>query len=320
MKVKKIYFHRDFDGVVSAALVLKVCTEQKPSTVDLEPVDYGLPWVGQRLTQPCAVVDFLYHPDATFFWDHHSSPFPVEQWASHYERRKKLRDSVWWDASFPSCSSLILSTVPQLREDPALVELGRWADVIDTADYSSAGQVIRSSEAALKLNLALAAAPEEFYAAVVRLLTRLNLDEVVDQPEISARFENAQRLQGEELQCFESRMHSADSVVLADLSDRVLSYSRYAPYHFDREALYSVVLYRSSVGLKLLCMRNPWIQFESLHLGDLCRRYGGGGHERVGAIAFTPDEHDRAVSAFRGVAGILRLHAKSMRALIHESV
>jgi len=320
MKVSKIYFHRDFDGVASAALVLRACIEQEYSTVELESVDYGIPWVDQRLTRPCAVVDFLYHSDATFFWDHHSSPFPVEQWASHYEQRKKRGDSIWWDASYPSCASLILSTAPQLRDDPALVELARWSDIIDSAGYSSAEQVIRASEAALRLNLALASASEEFYAAVVRFLTRLPLDEVVSQPEVAARIENARKLQNEELRYFRSRMHSVDSVVLAEVADRVLSYSRYAPYHFDRDALYSVVLFRSPTGLKVLSMRNPWIQFDSLHLGDLCRRLGGGGHERVGAIAFSPDEHERAVSAFTTIAGTVRSHAKSVRALILESV
>lgn len=38
-------------------------------------------------------------------------------------------------------------------------------------------------------------------------------------------------------------------------------------------------------GAKILVMRNPWLEFESVPLGEICARFGGGGHQRVGAVA-----------------------------------
>ena len=295
MRLSHIYFHRDFDGVACAALVLRSAESGSGGSPSLESVDYGLPWTERQLSKPCAVVDFLYHPDPTFFWDHHASSFSTEQLAQHYRDRKERGDSVWCDTSHPSCASLIFSTLPQLGKDPSLVELRKWADIIDTASYSSVEQVIQPSEAALKLNLALGSASEHFYNTVVEYLTHSPLDSVIANPDVGTRIEEAQKLQFQELRYFQERMNSDAGVVSADVSGRVLSHSRYAPYHFDRDALYSVVLQQGSTGLKLLCMRNPWIEFDSLHLGNLCRGFGGGGHKRVGAVAFRPREDERAV-------------------------
>ena len=72
-----IYYHRGFDGVASAALVLKwLRFEGQPERVNLRPVDYDSPWTQTRLPGRSIVVDFMYHPDATQYWDPHDSTFP----------------------------------------------------------------------------------------------------------------------------------------------------------------------------------------------------------------------------------------------------
>jgi hypothetical protein len=57
-----LYYHRDFDGVVSAALLLAL-SPQKP---DLHPVNYDISsqWSSMKFRRPTGVVDFLFHPDA----------------------------------------------------------------------------------------------------------------------------------------------------------------------------------------------------------------------------------------------------------------
>jgi hypothetical protein len=40
---------------------------------------------------------------------------------------------------------------------------------------------------------------------------------------------------------------------------------------------------------------NPWTPHEPSHnLASICERYGGGGHSRVGAISYGPNQLDRA--------------------------
>jgi nanoRNase/pAp phosphatase (c-di-AMP/oligoRNAs hydrolase) len=42
---------------------------------------------------------------------------------------------------------------------------------------------------------------------------------------------------------------------------------------------------------------NPWTTADPakmVNLAKVCERYGGGGHARVGAISFSPDQEDKA--------------------------
>jgi nanoRNase/pAp phosphatase (c-di-AMP/oligoRNAs hydrolase) len=45
-----------------------------------------------------------------------------------------------------------------------------------------------------------------------------------------------------------------------------------------------------------------------VNLAQICERYGGGGHARVGAISFPPDQGDRARAAAAEILSELRAH------------
>ena len=57
--------------------------------------------------------------------------------------------------------------------------------------------------------------------------------------------------------------------------------SRYAPYHFFPNARYSIGVFRQADSVRVTAMRNPWLTFDSIHLGRVFARYGGGGHQRA---------------------------------------
>ena len=51
---------------------------------------------------------------------------------------------------------------------------------------------------------------------------------------------------------------------------------------------------------------NPWTKAkpeEMVNLAQVCERYGGGGHARVGAISFPPDRSDEAREAAKRDCG-----------------
>jgi nanoRNase/pAp phosphatase (c-di-AMP/oligoRNAs hydrolase) len=64
--------------------------------------------------------------------------------------------------------------------------------------------------------------------------------------------------------------------------------SRYAPYHFYADARYSIGVIRSSKHVRISAMRNPWREFNSVPLGKIFEKHGGGGHQRVAALV-VPD-------------------------------
>jgi nanoRNase/pAp phosphatase (c-di-AMP/oligoRNAs hydrolase) len=41
-------------------------------------------------------------------------------------------------------------------------------------------------------------------------------------------------------------------------------------------------------------MRNPWLDFESVPLGTIFKRFGGGGHTRVASVLVPIDEAHKA--------------------------
>src|SRR5437867_9299784 len=74
-----LYLHFPcFDGLVSAVLASDFL-EQNGWKFNRRfcPVNYHLrpTWISSHLRPPCAVVDFLYHSDAQFWADHHSTTF-----------------------------------------------------------------------------------------------------------------------------------------------------------------------------------------------------------------------------------------------------
>jgi nanoRNase/pAp phosphatase (c-di-AMP/oligoRNAs hydrolase) len=54
---------------------------------------------------------------------------------------------------------------------------------------------------------------------------------------------------------------------------------------------------------------NPWTTkpvAELVNLAEICERYGGGGHARVGAISFQRDQEDEARKAVAEIVAELR--------------
>jgi nanoRNase/pAp phosphatase (c-di-AMP/oligoRNAs hydrolase) len=51
---------------------------------------------------------------------------------------------------------------------------------------------------------------------------------------------------------------------------------------------------------------------DMVNLAVICERYGGGGHARVGAISFEPNQEDRARQAAREIVEELRVSVASV--------
>ena len=66
-------------------------------------------------------------------------------------------------------------------------------------------------------------------------------------------------------------------------------------------------LSKSSFRAKVAVGSNPWPpQPPTVNLAKICERYGGGGHARVGAISFAPDQIGRAREAAAEIVAELR--------------
>ena len=73
------------------------------------------------------------------------------------------------------------------------------------------------------------------------------------------------------------------------------------------QCTYSVGLSKSSFRTKVSVGSNPWAALPpTVNLAKICERYGGGGHARVGAISFPPDQFEQARQAAQEIVSELR--------------
>src|ERR687894_646492 len=88
-----LYFHSPcFDGIVSSVLALDFLEGSQHWTFDqLQPVDYDsrTNWLSKPPRKPFAVVDFLYHPDAECWADHHQTSFLEPSLKELFRTQKK---------------------------------------------------------------------------------------------------------------------------------------------------------------------------------------------------------------------------------------
>jgi len=282
-----LYFHSPcFDGIVSAVLMSDYLVAARSiEDIALHVVNYHLrgTWKEFHLQQPSVVVDFLYHPEATVWFDHHLTTFLDRELEASYECRKG--PEIVYDNSAGSCAGLLWRHLWQNFQyrDFSHAEKVSWAEKIDAARYESPIEAIRSEAPALRISAALAIGDrEEFPKFLVGKLRSGTLAEVAELPdtrELSERFFLLSRIG---LERFRENAHlTTDGIVTFDVDGTDAIVSRYAPFYVFPEARYSVGIVRSRSGGKLTAMRNPWSEFVSVPLGEVFSRLGGGGHRRV---------------------------------------
>jgi len=303
-----LHFHMQcFDGVVSAVIARAYLTgrERWPEPT-LIPVTYTVQqdWLKRAFGPRTAIVDFLFHPEATFWVDHHETAFVGAP-------PQRMEPLWFYDAKADSCAGLLARVLPERGFDPQrFSELISWSERIDAARYASPEEAIFPWSPALVVNASLTAASAEDCIELVRFLSGGSLAEAARLDSVSARARELQRRVEAGLTLVQRaiRLEQGVAEFVVDAPDDAVVH-RYAPYLFAREARYSVGLIRSPDRIRLSVMRNPWREFQSIHLGRLCARFGGGGHERVGSATFPPTDSRWAMEAMEQVRKAVVAHS-----------
>jgi len=285
-----LYFHSPcFDGIVSAVLTWDFLESRFDWTdVRLHVVNYDWKdrWLLTDLETPCAVVDFLYHPQAEFWADHHLTSFLTKSARGDFEHRQGKM--LVYDDHAGSCAALLWAHLADAFDyrNPRYAEMVQWAHKTDSAAYESVNEAIFPSSSALKISLSLLLGDEDNYSQkLVRDLRVQSLEAVANSPNVRARFERIQASIRDGLDRFKQAARiDHDGIVVFDVDTEGTFVSRYAPFYFFKDARYSAGIMRWRGGAKITAMRNPWRDFESVPLGEICEKLGGGGHRRVGSI------------------------------------
>ena len=304
-----IYFHRDFDGAGSAAILGDYLIQRGGHPAErLRFRSLGFEvkerWTRIRLRRPCAVLDFLYHPDADWWVDHHVTSFLTEAWRESF----RPGPTRVWDLSFPSCCSLMaaaLQRAPHRYRNPAYDELARWGDVIDAAQFESVEQVLRCDHPALQINLALQLHENpRFLSLLARELMGRPLAQVAELPFVRRAFRYAFERQEQSIAEFRRRSRYLRGVVQFDMRRARHPYLRFVPYFLYPSARFVVGLFARNGHHEVSVGSNPWLPFRGPNIGALCARYGGGGREQVGGITLRSSAE--ALAAAREISDLLR--------------
>lgn len=313
-----LYFHSPcFDGIASAVVAGDFLEGRLgwPKTL-LCPVNYDRrsTWLAERLETPAAVVDFLYHPAAEFWADHHVTTFLSRDVRSSFEKRRG--PNLVFDTAADSCAGLLWRHLSNAfgYQNPRYADLVQWAEKIDAARYASVEEAIFPSTAALRISVSLASDnAAEYSAFLVRQLRTASLDSVAKLPEVAKRFEAIQALFQRGLDRFEKAASlKSGGIVVFDVDSKGAHVSRYAPYYFFPDARYSLGVVRLAKGAKITAMRNPWRDFPSVPLGKIFQKVGGGGHQRVGSVFLSEERVPKAKQLMRRLITDLRQEEQSV--------
>jgi len=321
LKVRVFYHDRCFDGACSAALFSRFYKERIRE--DVEFMYSGLLHRAGALFNEKdftgdenAIVDFKYSssPKITWWFDHHLSAFLTPEDAAHFEQDQSNRK--FYDPVFKSCTSFIAMIAEQrFGFDPKPVaDLVYWTDMIDGALYPDARTAVEMKAPAMKLTMVIESTQDPtFLPRLIPMLAYQPLGELMETPLVALLLGPLLERHQKSIMVMKQRTESKDGTIFFDVSDQDLEgYNKFVPYYLHPESVYSVGLSLSSFRVKVSVGSNPWAPIEpTVNLAKICERYGGGGHARVGAISFEPDQHDAAFKASRDIVEELRASVRA---------
>ena len=303
-----IHYHRDFDGMVSAAVLARILQEvlgERPGWCGVN-YDQRKDWENFERGRRFAVVDFHFHPRAEYWFDHHPTTFLTPEFRASYEPSANWS----WDETSPSCPPLILRHAAQHWDFEAperFTEMSRWSDIIDAARYESVDQALFGDAPALRISRALFAAPAADWSdKLVEAMTEGSLEEVAGRDDVERSWQRAARNRDKALRQFPPTVESTDAgVIHYDASSNKIRRERFAAFFHHSAALFSVGVIPTRSGFHVTAGQNPWnTPPDVAHIGQVMEGYGGGGHKAVGGV--NAPSLDAARQIAKEVAGILR--------------
>jgi hypothetical protein len=323
VRVRVFYHDKCFDGACSASLFTRFHRECVTRGADYEY--HGLVHRAGALFDETAftgdenaIVDFKYSasPRITWWFDHHLSAFLTPQDHEHFlacQREPVCAAHKFFDPTYTSCTSFLahIAAAKFGFDNAPVAELIRWADIVDGARYDSPQAAVEMAEPAMKLTLIIEAAQDsEFIPRLIPLLTEIPLAGILEQPFVADRLPALLERHRQALALIRSRAEERDGTIFFDITDYPLEgFNKFIPYYLYPEATYSIGLSKSSFRTKVAVGSNPWTRMDParmVNLAQVCERYGGGGHARVGAISFPPDREADARAAANEIVAELR--------------
>jgi hypothetical protein len=305
-RVLKVFFHDAcFDGTTSAALFAAFYRDVIEKQVDVQPIGMihrdGNPFEGIPLdADDHACVDFRFCADPKMRWwfDHHPTAFQPPALRQVFEDQHL--PTWFFDPTSPSCAGLIgrcLTAGWEWKAPAYLTDAIEWADKIDAAQFASAEEAIALGTPAQRLAAWLAHGRSGLDTAkYVEWLSRSSLAEVAERPELAPQLARVEEERQREIDVVRRLgVWHGDVIVFDRFADVGARSPGFLGYLLFPNCLYAASGTRTHDSIKISVGVNPWNKQARRHdIGELCARYGGGGHAVVGGVTLRGDELPRA--------------------------
>lgn len=296
-----IYFHNDFDGRASAAVVLAFLRSRGDDIEHFTPVDYDLlpHWLDEHFFEkhklfkgrrnPPIIVDFLYHPKAAFWFEHHPTTFKKESWRKGFRpsKFKTLR------AEYASCTHLVYDHLKKnfpWKPPRHLMELVKWLDVIDGANYRSAKQTLEMKEPAIQIGNFIEEKADSLPIAswTIKYLSERPIKDLAKEPRVAKVTKKVKAETKKKIAFYRKNLKIFGEVMFIDLSGEGSGHpARFVSYALHPKLVYTVRISPRNGLYHLNAGVNPWRRKENgFNIGNILKKYGGGGHEGVGGVEF----------------------------------
>lgn len=277
-----IYFHRDFDGMVSAALLTDIFKKLgKYKQFSYIPVDFHLQdeWLNRRLEQPSAVLDFFYHPDAKYCYDHHVSAIS-EQYFGQVDS-----DNICLNMNFKSTPAILKYKFEHVFDFSSYYDVLKWSDIIDNSEYESPKDLYDSNNKYILLNKLISYYQHNNEDESMTTMIPYLLDHT--EQYLALHNDLIEGISQEEravIQQLRGAMRLEHPVCIVDQSGTSFPVQRFIGYYYYPDLDYQLILYRKNEKYMVNMGRNPWKEFQSRNMGQLASKYGGFGRKDVGGI------------------------------------
>lgn len=259
--------------------------------ISFTPIDYSPTlkknWANFRFRQPFIIVDFLYHPNASWWFDHHPTAFVDEKWQKTFTNRS----THYFNPKAKSTCSILFSLLREkFKYNPPVFipDLVKWADIIDSASFASAREAVEITKRNQPFGLAafLDVIEKRHYKEVIKRLAEKPILEVIKLPYIQSWLKRRTRELKAAKEVLKKIAEPRGAAIFVDETKTRLDIPRYLAYFLYPKFDYVVTLGRYNNGLYYLGVgKNPWKKTPAkVHIGEILKKYGGGGHKTVGGM------------------------------------
>ncbi len=296
----RVVYRGDLDGTVCATMLMYIglCDE----TFQAHPKDMQDQKVD--ITRQDILCNLPYHPNCYMWFDHHSSEITRDDFPPD--------DFKGWVELAPSTAGLVYQYF--LPEHP---ELNRFEQIVDEADLLDSADLtleqvlnptgtfllgfILDPRTGMGLSRGFSISNFEWSSQLPELLAKLSVNEILALPDSRERIQRYNEMKEPAAEFYEANSRLDGNVIVTDVRGKdIPPVNRFLIYTLPglEEGNISVRIADAKPGdtHSIAVAHSIFNRTSDVDCGELCKKYGGGGHQGAATCQPSVDESDRILT------------------------